>query len=229
MTTLKDHLRIGSDDDVRDNLLKCSKQILAISEAIPVRPVDDFIGYASQRVLKYISVEVEHSAASLKSDINQFSWRTRNIFESFLILKFVLSSEDNAKLFIAQKIGDEDTILEGMLVVKRESNDHAAPVKERISMGKSILSKNRFDKASPWQIKLLANKVGMNDEYNAFYKLFSKYVHPSSWVIISENDEYDNDLYWQTFIINAQLYCHYCCHEGNEFLKSLGIPIIENS
>jgi hypothetical protein len=69
---------------------------------------------------------------------------------------------------------------------------------------------------------ILSAKVDLSEEYSAFYKLFSKYVHPSSWTISADPDEYEDELYWQTFLMNVQLYSHLICTEGNELLKSRG-------
>lgn len=222
MTKLKNYLRVGMNQDIKTNLEKCASQLLAISSTVPVRPVDDFVGYSGQRIIRYVAGQVSNASSAVGTDITLFAWRTRNILEGLMLLKFVLLEEKNARAFLAQKIGDEVTILEGVLGLETDSTDDVSPVIDRIEKGKKLISKHGFEKATPWRMDFLSAQVGMSKEYNAFYKLFSKYVHPSSWTISSDKDEYENELYWQTFLINAQLYSHLTCAEGNELLKSRG-------
>jgi len=115
VTKLKDHLRDGTNDDIKLNLEKCATQLLLIASTIPVRPVNDYVGYAGQRIIRYAAAQMSKAASTVGSDIFLFAWRTRNIFEALILMKYVLSAEDNAKSFLAQKIGDEVTILEGVL------------------------------------------------------------------------------------------------------------------
>lgn len=121
MTELKDHLKVGTNEDIKQNLEKCATQLLAIASTVPVRPVNDYVGYAGQRIIRYAAAQISKSASAIGSDIFLFAWRTRNILEALILMKYVLSGEDNAKSFLAQKIGDEVTILEGVLGLESES------------------------------------------------------------------------------------------------------------
>jgi hypothetical protein len=219
----KDIVELGTDSDVAGNLIKCSTQLRLQSAAIPISVDDDFVGLVAQRILLYVSTEAEAASALLHKDIKLFAWRTRNIFEGFLLLKFTLSSQKNAEVFCAQRISDEKMILEGLLSFFPElSGDDVTFLKDRVAKCKAVLQKYNFEKVSPWRIDKLAENVGMKDDYAAFYKLYSKYVHPSSWIIMTDADEYDNHHYWEVFILNAQLYSNYCCGAAEEFLASRG-------
>ena len=57
--------------------------------------------------------------------------------------------------------------------------------------------------------------VGMKDEYESFYKLYSKYAHPYSWIINSDDDEQQQ--YWESLHLTAQLYANQCLSEGEDF------------
>jgi hypothetical protein len=48
----------------------------------------------------------------------------------------------------------------------------------------------------------MAEKVGMKAEYDGYYKFYSKYIHPSSWLInkSTAEDGYREILVMQTFI-----------------------------
>lgn len=62
-------------------------------------------------------------------------------------------------------------------------------------------------------------RKGLKDEYHAFYKYYSKYVHPSRWIVLADEDEYNTWECWETFIINTQLYGHRLRERGQEILK----------
>jgi hypothetical protein len=205
MKTVRDMLQHGTDVDVANNFAKSAALLRRQAETIPIAPVNDYVGLSVQRILRYVADETEVVPSALRNDIKLFAWRTRNIFESFLLLKHCMASPENAEQFCAQCIGDEKTILEGFLSLAHEDSCDLTPFRARIAKAKDILEKYGFNKASSWRIDLLADAVGIKDDYAAFYKLYSKYVHPSSWVIIADRSEFDCFEYWEAFIINAQL------------------------
>jgi hypothetical protein len=226
--TLKQLVKPGTDKDIASNLAKSAAQMKRIAEAIPINPANDFVGFAAQRILQYIAAEATAAQTALRKDIKLFAWRTRNILEGFLLLKHSVSSPKNAEIFLAQRIGDEQTILEGILGLAHEASGDATPIKDRVAKCKAVLAKHGFSKASPWRVDQLADAVGMKEDYAAFYKLYSKYVHPSSWVIIATSEEYDDQPYWEAFILNAQLYCLYCCSAGEDLLRSRGAALTQD-
>ncbi len=57
----------------------------------------------------------------------------------------------------------------------------------------------------------------MKSEYEGFYKFYSKYVHPSAWTVLSDEDEYDTEAYWEIFLIQAQLHSHHAVSVGERF------------
>lgn len=227
MKTVRDLLQCGNDNDVAKNFADCSSRLRRYACTLPIGPVNDYVGLSAQRILKFVATEAEAASSALRIDIKLFAWRTRNIFESFLLLKHCMASTQNAERFCAQRIGDEATILEGLLGLAHEGTRDMTPVQERISKARAILEKYGFAKISPLRIDVLATAVNMKDDYAAFYKLYSKYVHPSSWVIIADSDEFDNVQYWEAFIVNAQLYCNYCCGAGLELLESRGVQLAD--
>jgi hypothetical protein len=53
---------------------------------------------------------------------------------------------------------------------------------------------------------ILAKETGMEEEYRAFFKLYSKYVHPSAWVIHGSTERVHRFEIKQTFLVQAQRY-----------------------
>lgn len=207
---LKDIIKKGTDKDVISNLTKCAVRLRSLSSEIPIESTDDFVGVSAKRIANYVASQIEAMPASVRSDILQFAWRTRNVFEGFLLLTFTVSSISNSKIFIAQRIADERSILEGIAELKNKSVNDIEPLSDRIiNLGK-VLNEHGISNAKPWRIADLSKQVGLEKEYKAFYKLYSKYVHPSGWSIINETENVNDSIYWEAFILNAQLYSNYC-------------------
>ena len=222
MQRLKDITVRGSDEDVVRNLTTIAVKLAEFDRIVPTLPVDDFMGIAAKRLLAYQANELNAAALCLRIDLHAFAWRVRNIFEGFLLLEYTTKSAQNAKIFVAQKIADEITILEGVLSLDPTSQPDNTEITRRKDKATAVLAKHGINKASPWRVDFLAAQTNHSSEYGAFYKLYSKYVHPSAWTILSAADEYNNKDYWEVFIIQAQLYGHMSVGCAEAFLATRG-------
>ena len=208
--SLRDLVKAGTDADIVANLTVCAARLRMASDGVPIEKFDDFVGISAQRIAAYAASQLEAMPTSLRTDIEQFAWRTRNVFEAFLILLYTTSSALNAKEFVAQRIGDERSILQGIVSLAHGASGNIEPVRDRIKQCDTVLYRHGFSKAPPWRIDQLAKEVGLSDDYAVFYKLYSKYVHPSGWTIIAEATEVNDATYWEAFIVNAQFYANSC-------------------
>ena len=221
------NIRHGTDLDVTKNLQDCAKQIREIAYKLPVSPVNDFVGFTAQRTLIYVASEIGSAPTALRNDIKQFAWRTRNIFEALLIIRNIILDSDFAEAFCALKIQEEKTILDKILKLAFSDVDYVDPIVERTIKAREILTEYGFDKIGPDLAKGLVDLIKKKDkenqgfyfeEYEGFYKLYSKYVHPSAWTILSDSDEFENETYWEILILNSQTYAHRCRESGLELL-----------
>lgn len=62
---------------------------------------------------------------------------------------------------------------------------------------------------SHWTVGMLAKKTGNKEEYDAFFRLYSKYVHPSSWLINAQVNDSDNPVLRNVFLLQSQFYTTY--------------------
>lgn len=58
--------------------------------------------------------------------------------------------------------------------------------------------------AKHWTVNYLAKQTNNKLEYEAFFKLYSKYVHPSSWIINSHKSDYDNPVFRNIFFLQGR-------------------------
>ncbi|MEI6268262.1 MAG: DUF5677 domain-containing protein [Methylococcaceae bacterium] len=228
MAELKDILSYGIDDDVIRNLLKIAEQLDSYSQMVPMHRTNDYVGLVVKRLLHYLSKETNAAVLCFRVDIHAFAWRVRNVFEGVLLLEHVTKNKNSAEAFIAQKIGDEKTILESLLSLGSSAAENTSPIRERIDKANAVLRKHGFEKTPPWRTDFLAISAGLKYEYDAFYKLYSKYVHPSAWTILSDADEYETIQYWEIFLVQVQLHSQHALACAEAFLSTRGEFVRKN-
>src|SRR5690606_25772302 len=151
---------------------------------------------------------VNRLRAHFNSSIEFLAWTGRNLFECYLLITFLLMDQRNAKAYLSQKGIDELEINEGFLSLSSENTSEVVtrPILDRNEHIKKTLEKYELKRTSYWTISMLAKETNNEDEYKAFFKLYSKYFHPSSWLINSNPAEYDTEIYRNIFLLRAQYY-----------------------
>ena len=145
---------------------------------------------------------------SLNEPTEQLGFITRSLFELNLITRYVLMNEENLKRFVAQTGEDRIKILEGILEFREDSSkENVKIIEEEINRIKTLKQKYGLTsvKSLP-SFKDIAHTVGLGKEYKALYKLFSKYVHPSPYIINGSPEEVHSNEVRNIFLIHAQLY-----------------------
>lgn len=135
--------------------------------------------------LGYRALSDLRSAAELvQGDICALAWHVRNLHEIDLTLRYVASDEATMAAWLAQMAGDEIDVVEGflMLAEKMEAADgerlaaRAAGLRSQAgAMGLTI--------GRPWRTSEIAKATGRDLEYRLFYKFYSKFIHPTSWIV----------------------------------------------
>ena len=111
-----------------------------------------------------------------------------------------MSTSGSAKL-LAMKC----KIIESLLTLSKDAHPAHEPAKKRYSELAAICNRHGIDPSKPFQIEKLAKIVNRYDDYKAFYKLFSKYIHPSSWLVNNDEKKIQHHDTLNVFIIHAQL------------------------
>lgn len=198
----------GTLEDVELNLRKLQAELGYSTLKIRIVSKDDYTGYALQKLGLYASGQIENLISSLGSPIEFKAWISRNLFEAYLTGVYIVSNPSNAKDFVIQKASDELDIYKGILTISSttDTSEVRKPVEGRIEHIRSTMIKHGLEYSKSLNISVLADRTGNKDEYNAFYKFYSKYVHPTSWSIISEVSERDNPTFINVFLMQSQYY-----------------------
>jgi hypothetical protein len=167
--------------------------------------------------------ELARLAALLPSNVVGIAACTRNLFELNLVLRLVLGSPEKLSEWLRQKLGDEIDILEGFLILSEQDGPTAASLRDRISEIHGLCRKSGHMPAKPFRITEIAKELGLTEEYEGLYKLYSKFVHPSSWLVNSPKSEVDGQEYVNFFVVHAQLYFIDTQHRVDSWFK-LNLP-----
>lgn len=138
--------------------------------------------------------------------IEFYGWLSRALFELYVLTLFVLRSEENLQVFLKAAMTDEIMILEGLRQLEGYASVEAG---EEIRAEIDRLKAERGDERSQLPTyAAIATAVGVKEEYDAFWRLYSKYVHPSSWMINGKPDRVRNVSYERIFQLQAQFNAH---------------------
>ena len=87
-------------------------------------------------------------------------------------------------------------------------------IHDRIDYIKKLTKDYELTPVRHWSVSHLAIETNNKLEYDAFFKLHSKYVHPSAWIMNSHDYEYDNPVFRSIFLSQGQIY-------ANRIVKSI--------
>jgi hypothetical protein len=111
--------------------------------------------------------------------------------------------------FTTEAFADQIQIYEGFLNLQQEDT----PAKTvQLIQGEIAKIRTKLNKHGRSEKKVLgagemAGDLGVKDEYTAFFKLYSKYVHPTSFLINSSQQVLESfEFVRAIFVINSQKY-----------------------
>jgi hypothetical protein len=133
----------------------------------------------------------------------KYAWPARIIYELLLYTKFVLSDENNFLSFSKQVLIDEKELIEGIESLFKEEEKTPSMRASKQSIQKR-LEDYKGIRNLPRNYKEIADDVGLSKDYTAFYKLFSKFVHPSPWLLMGNEEFVHNKSFRKNILMTAE-------------------------
>lgn len=205
---LRDHVHESNQVELKKNVDKIIKKSKFIHQW-----VDKNIARTEKRVifvnlLSTTSDYLELMKSSLNSHISVLAICTRSIYEINIRLRSLIEHQGEMAKWQSEAVTDKIQILEGILSLANDSENVIEQdiLKNEIKRLESLVSQYGFPIVKqPDSTGNLANNVGQQDEHKALFKLYSKLVHPSSYLVNSYGDasSIENQKILQ---IHAQLY-----------------------
>jgi hypothetical protein len=207
MMKMKEMVTIRTDFDVKKNIDDIVRLIIEEAQKISPKDKADVVAEILKRTSLYAALQLRIIIEVYDLPIECIAWISRNLFEMNLIMEYSIQYPEKAKEFALQKGSDEKDILEGLLMLNVSNSEiNVTSISYRISHLDSILSKHRKNNLKHFTVKEMAFRVGMEEDYKAFFKFYSKYVHPTAWLIFATEEEKANVDYNNIFLIQAQYY-----------------------
>ena len=149
-------------------------------------------------------------------DSSEFiAWGARNIFEIELTLKFILSKEQNFHEWFTYRIKDEREIISNLNEFFKDENsmnlidefdqrlkkldelEKKLEIAQTEELGYEFILSVKKQK----NIRQIAVEVNAENRYKAFYKFYSKFVHPSAYMIWNTSLKINSKDYRASFLI----------------------------
>ena len=205
---IKDITRFGSLEEVRESFSKMQEELRICALKLPIAMYNDYTGHGLKNLVNTSSTLIERQIKFIEEPIEISAWIARNLFECYLMASYITSNPEKAKEFFVQKATDELEIYEGLLSLNKINNTKTdeAPIRQRMEKIRTVIKKHDLIEGSYWTVGMLAKQTGNREEYDAFFKLYSKYVHPTSWLINGQRNEYDSPTYRNIFWLQSQYY-----------------------
>lgn len=202
-----DFVTSGTNDEFVTNLNNIGNSLSNTAASIKLEDKSDILACCICNLVQYSAEQLSRLAKMITDPIEYQAWAARNLFEATLLIEYLIQNPNAANNFISQKATDEIEIYEGMLSINTDMPSLLIqPMLDRIQHIERTLEKHSFKKTKPWTTSWLASQTKNENEYKAFFKLYSKYVHPSSWIVLSVQNEIDTTTYRNVFLIQSQYY-----------------------
>jgi len=204
---IEDLVRYGTDEEIQQQLHFFEAQLSNLAAKIRTSKPRNEKYLALYNLTIYAVHQLNRLRLMEHPPTEYYAWITRNLFEIYLIILYILSSPEHLRNFFKQRAMDEIQILEGVKELAESPHQQEVIILEsRINEIKKVLFKHEAQMTKHLPTAKLAKITGMEKEYKAFFKLYSKYVHPSSWVVNAKPEEAHSPEFRNIFLIQAQLY-----------------------
>ena len=120
-----------------------------------------------------------------RKSIRDMAWAARNLLELVLRYEYIQNSDENLRRLLDEQLRDETDIYESMKVLSDMPGDAEWCDEQIQHIHQTAVTNGYKVPKKPLQVAEIARAVGMEDEYRAVYKMYSKWVHPSSWRLFS--------------------------------------------
>jgi len=143
--------------------------------------------------------------AGLDTPIEVLALSARNTFELWLRLMYILESDANCQAWRNEAFTDQLQVYDAILALQGPDNVKDVIRGEIQRVKQQAVTRGLAPGSKLMKMPDLAKATKCKEEYGAFYKLYSKLVHPSAWFVNMPN-AVSSEMYRMTLVVNAQVY-----------------------
>jgi len=195
-------------DDLSEELNLIVSELNEESSKLVINNETDYRLVAFRGISSYTKVLLDRLITNQNAPIEHIAISARNLFECYLLTVYIIDDPSKAKEFISQKAFDELEINDGFLFLTTTNTSAEAikMIQDRNDYINKLTKNFGLTPSRHWTVRHLALQTDNKIEYDAFFKLYSKYVHPSSWIVNSHDYEYENPVFKNIFFSQGQIF-----------------------
>jgi len=219
---LREFVNFGDENEIRSNLKECESELIGLASNLNTSRLLNERLFLLQKLVCYAGFQMKYLQQAYGFSTEFYAWIARNMFEIYLIVRSVLSSDENAKKFISRHAFDEIDILDGIKKIPESGHSKETTViDKRIGVINDLVEKHGMTFSKAPRMAELAGETGLTNDYEGFYKFYSKYVHPSSWLILGDREKVHSSEYRNIFLIMAQFYAGLVAQVASDEIANL--------
>ncbi len=210
MVTIGDRTRAGSNDDLLRALKALAVRLHRASWASgDLSPRTDK-SVALSRIAKSAAEAIELSTdGKALPHVIIFATSVRAVFELYARCLYVLKNDQNLRQWIEEAWIDRIELWQAI----RKAPQVTPELTREFDAEVARLRQDAADKALNVDRKIpkpfeIAKEAGMDNEHQSFYKLYSKLVHASSFLVNGNRDEVNGPGIMAALQLNVQYYGH---------------------
>ena len=220
---LRDRIEIGDLTTVQRTLAAMHRHFCRTCQWIT-----DHVERTEQNVVLFnllsaTSAYLGIAAHNLQTHASVLALAARSLYELNVRSQHILGSDDRINQWLSEALRDKIELLEGVLHLDSasEQGHERAILRDEIGRLESLAAKYQLPalKRIP-STAAIAESVGRSDEHKALFKLFSKIIHPSAYLV----NDYQNAASEQVLIVlqvHAQMYAWDTFYRISD---ALGVP-----
>jgi hypothetical protein len=192
---LGDYVQDGNPREFKKQVDKVVKKAKFINRWVKENTPRSDRSLALSNLLKAVSDNLEILKSSLDSHISILALATRSQYEINIRLRSVIKSDSELMKWSSEAITDKVQTLEGILSLDSDVDNIKARsiLNSEILRLKSLAVKYSLPEVkNPASAGNIAGSLGLEAEHKALFKMFSKLVHPSSYLVNDLSRPYGN-------------------------------------
>ena len=215
----------GDNDGVAENLGRQQLRLLAVADKLGKM---ESLGIRARVVPNICSATARHlkiTQLNRQNPIEVMAFACRMTFELNLELRYVMLSDGNLDDFAKRRATEEIDFLNAFCELADSApqlpNGDRTTIQGRIGELNQLLEKwgdPRPSGTGP-QVRAMAVATGVLNEYQRFYRFYSKYVHASSWLVNAPYETLDDEKFRIIFSLQTQLYAGDTCSQAEKLAE----------
>ena len=145
-----------------------------------------------EAVIPFIKKQLERLRLNFNEEADLIAWLSRNLMELFFILRYIYNSRENYHEVFNEQFTDLKEIEEVLFPDGFDEKNMDAPLKQYIEDMSKLWTylKNygieREELKRPQNAKVYAKGGDVIEEYNRGWRIHSKYIHPTSYLLFGK-------------------------------------------